>query len=591
MAISLDSEKGGIPLYNSTSRSQFNYKWFAIKLAVVSLSVVGLFYHQLNLTIWSDPSDPHHPDHLCPLVDKVDPSEYLYSPGTLQKILHDAKYHNESRERLLNAVRVPTQGYDDLIDPREADSLDDLFKREPRWSPFADFHKYLEETFPLVHENLRFDKVNKLGLVYTWEGTDKLKKPILLTAHYDVVPIQPDTLDKWTFPPFEGGFDGKYLYGRGVSDCKNLLVGLLETVELLLSEKRFTPERTIVLAFGYDEESNGQGAFEISKFLLEKYGPDSFLQLVDEGTNGFETIEGTKFILPATGEKGHVDSIISLFTPGGHLSIPPDHTAIGLLSKLISNIEDEQFPSLLTNANPVLNQLQCVAEHSTSIDKSLKRDILKSHLDINANKKVIEYLSQDLASKYIITTSQAFDIINGGVKLNALPESASVLLNHRVAIEELVSSTAEKVLHQIEDFAAKYNLGVIFQGKEVVPPTPKGYFNYTLRGSLEPAPVTPNDGQIWNLFGGSLRYLYEDLVFPDDNDTFVFAPFLSTGNTDTHSYWDLTRNIFRYEPGLPTPNSNIHSVDEKMTFDGHFHVIAFYYYYLQVIDKLKEAPK
>ncbi|KAF7999535.1 hypothetical protein HF325_006211 [Metschnikowia pulcherrima] len=81
----------------------------------------------------------------------------------------------------------------------------------------------------------------------------------MLTAHYDVVPVQPETLNQWTFPPFDGAYDGRYVYGRGVSDCKDLLVGLLETVELLLSEDRFAPQRTIVLAFGYDEEAAGRG--------------------------------------------------------------------------------------------------------------------------------------------------------------------------------------------------------------------------------------------------------------------------------------------------------------------------------------------
>lgn len=569
-----------LPVHNGTAKRQSRLPL----LVAIGLAALGLTY--FSATSFSAlPLKPDNPDSFCPIVKKIDPTEYVYSLDTIDKILHDEEFKNASRQKLLNAVKVPTQVYDNFVDPAEADSLEDLYKVEPRWKPFEKFHTYLEETFPAVYKHLKFEKVNKLGLVYTWQGTNSTKKPILLTAHYDVVPIQEDTLDQWTFPPFEGGYDGTYLYGRGVSDCKNLLIGLLETIELLLSEGKFTPERTIVLAFGYDEESWGRGAAAISRHLTDRYGKDSFFQIIDEGNSGFDEIEGRKFILPATAEKGHLDSVIHLYTPGGHSSIPPDHTLIGILSRLITKIEDVQYEPILTNANPVLTYLQCLAEHSPTIDKTLKSDILRAQFDVKSNQRVIEYFSQDLASKYLITTSQAADIIAGGVKSNALPEHVLVLVNQRIAVEESVASVSDKILDQVKEVAKKYDLGVLFNGDEIIEPTAKGHFEYNVTGPLEPAPVTPTQDGVWDLFGGSLRYLYEELLFPESNDEFVFAPYLSTGNTDTKSYWDLSRNIFRYEPGLPYPDGHIHSIDERLIAEGHFPIIAFYYYYLQVVDK------
>lgn len=529
-----------------------------------------------------------NPDSLCPIVDKVDPKDFIYESDTLDKILHDEGFRNASMEKLLESVRYPTQIYDDMINPNSAETLEELYKLEPRWKEMEKFHGYLKEAFPLVHKHLKLEKVNKFALVYTWEGSDPSKKPILLTAHYDVVPVQEETLDQWKYPPFTGGFDGKYLYGRGVSDCKDLLIGLMETIELLLTEGKFDPKRTIILGFGYDEEALGTGAFEISKHLISKYGPDSLFQIIDEGDSGITEYEGNKYILPATGEKGHLDSIIELYTPGGHSSIPPAHTSIGLLSKLISEIEDKEFESIISNNNPVLNQLQCVAEHSKTVDAELKKNILKAHLDVNANSKLLDFLTKDLESKYLVTTSQAVDIIHGGVKSNALPEHVSVLINHRIAIEESVASTGQKVVDQIVDFAKRYHLGVVYDGDVLIEKTKKGYFNYSLVEPLEPAPVTPMGDEIWNVYGGSLRYLYEDLVFPDSKETYIFAPYISTGNTDTKSYWDLTRNIFRYAPGLETPHGNIHSINERLNFEGHPLIIAFYYYYLQIVDQLAD---
>lgn len=528
--------------------------------------------------------EPHEPNSLCPIVPKIDPSDVLHNPDTINYILSDKSFHTSVRKKLLNAVKIPTEIFDGMENPQSVKSLKELYELDPRWKPFEKFHDYLEKTYPLVHKHLQLKKINKFGLVYTWKGNDTSKKPIMLTAHQDVVPVPHETIDQWTFPPFEGGFDGKYLYGRGVSDCKNLLIALMGTIELLLEEDKFKPQRTIILAFGYDEEAAGKGAEEISDYLVNKYGPDSILQIIDEGDEGYQEIEGVKLVLPATGEKGHLNSVIDLFTPGGHLSVPPRHTSIGIMSQLITKIEDKEFSPILTNNNPVLGQLYCLAEHSKILNKSIKRDILKAQIDQNANQRVVEYLSKDAETKYLITTSQAVDIIEGGVKSNALPEHVSVVVNSRIAVEENVNTVVSKLKADILTIADKFNLGLIIDNQEIIEPTEHGYFNYSLIESLEPAPVSPINGESWNIFGGSLRYLYEDLIFPDSNDTFIVAPFLSTGNTDTKSYWDLTRNIYRYQPSIATKNSNIHSIDEKLDFEGHFHIIAFYYYYLQLVD-------
>jgi Gly-Xaa carboxypeptidase len=51
----------------------------------------------------------------------------------------------------------------------------------------------------------------------------------------------------------------------------------------LLGQK-FKPRRTIVLAFGIDEESAGtEGAGKIAEYLEKTYGKDSFSFLLDEG--------------------------------------------------------------------------------------------------------------------------------------------------------------------------------------------------------------------------------------------------------------------------------------------------------------------
>lgn len=45
----------------------------------------------------------------------------------------------------------------------------------------------------------------------------------------DVVPVEPETVDQWTYPPYSGHYYGKVIWGRGSSDAddKNALIGIL----------------------------------------------------------------------------------------------------------------------------------------------------------------------------------------------------------------------------------------------------------------------------------------------------------------------------------------------------------------------------
>ncbi len=100
----------------------------------------------------------------------------------------------------------------------------------------------------------------------------------------DVVPVLKETEYQWEEGPFSGTFDGEYIWGRGSSDDKSTVTAVMAAVELLL-EAGIKPTRTVVLAFGHDEERGGmRGAPAIRDWLLEKYGKDSMAMLVDEGS-------------------------------------------------------------------------------------------------------------------------------------------------------------------------------------------------------------------------------------------------------------------------------------------------------------------
>lgn len=209
----------------------------------------------------------------CSQPDPLFPSNDDNALKEMYDLLSTEEFKKASIARHSGAVKFPTESFDDLGPVGE----------DKRWDTRFALHDYLADIFPRIHKSLKMEKVNTFGLVYTWQGSDDTLKPLILMAHQDVVPVPEETVDAWTHPPFSGYYDGKYIWGRGSSDCKNQLIAEMEAIELFL-EAGFEPKRTIILSLGFDEEiSGGQGAGHLAPFLHERYGDDGIAAIVDEG--------------------------------------------------------------------------------------------------------------------------------------------------------------------------------------------------------------------------------------------------------------------------------------------------------------------
>lgn len=167
--------------------------------------------------------------------------------------LDDDKYATLAGDRLSRAVQQRTESFDAFIY---------LEANDPALDKHYAFADWLKSEYPQVFGKLEHEVVNYHGHLLTWQGSNKDLQPIVLMAHTDTVPVINETLDQWTYPPFEGkvapgkGLSGKeetYIWGRGASDCKNSLLGIFGAVEKLVQEG-FEPERTILIASGFDEE-------------------------------------------------------------------------------------------------------------------------------------------------------------------------------------------------------------------------------------------------------------------------------------------------------------------------------------------------
>ncbi|GAA6016815.1 hypothetical protein JCM10207_003261 [Rhodosporidiobolus poonsookiae] len=472
----------------------------------------------------------------------------------------DKEYVQKAVERLQGAVRIRTESFDDMGTPDD----------DARFDAFADLHKYLEETYPRVYETFEVEKVQKYGLLLTWKGKEAKLKPVVLMAHQDTVPVLPASLNRWTYPPFDATYDKDgWIWGRGVADDKNMLIGILSAFDKLI-EDGFEPSRTIILSSGFDEEiGGGRSAAYLAKTLEDRYGQDGVALVLDEGFSGIQQAYGKTFAAFGVAEKGAVSVNLEVLTPGGHSSVPRGkHTGIGIISRLLVALEDHPDTPHLDEGTPLLQYLQCAAQYG-DVPRDLKKKIQNPRKWKQLGYELAE--NDDLARAFLSTT-QAEDLIQGGVKINALPEYVKASVNYRIDFLSSVNVTLQHISSVLEPVVRSLNLTFDAYGSASHADNNVVRLSVVGKSEIEPAPITPTEGPAWDLTAGTARH-----VWPES----IAVPTGMQANTDTKHYWNLTKNIYRFVPGSLELIQNFHTVDEKIRWDAHVGGIRFFYKLLQ----------
>ena len=441
-----------------------------------------------------------------------------------------------AQEHLSQAIRIKTISHEN--------------EKETDWQEFEKFHKFLEEAYPLVHKNLTVEKVSDASLLFYWRGSDESLDPIAFLAHQDVVPVTKGTENDWEHPAFDGFNDGEFIWGRGALDMKNHLICLMESVEALL-EEGYQPTRSVYLCFGHNEEivsGGNNGAKELAKTLEERgVHLDS---VVDEG--GAMLNAKVKGILDAnlTGigvaEKGYADFRITLKAKGGHSSQPPKHTAIGMLSKKVINLEKHQFKAkLLPFVNNLFND---VGKRTSYLGRLVFCNLwlLKPLL--------LKVMTMIPPSASLVRTTTAVTMSNGSPAANVLPQKASVTVNFRI----MPGETIEDVRRHIEKYMGGDDVEIEFiKGKE-------------------PSLVSPTDTRAFD----TLRRL--SVAIDDKN---IVAPYLVMGGTDAYNYENVCSNIYRFAPFTVDTALLLttHSTNERIPVSQLEQGITFFKRYIRIM--------
>jgi len=273
---------------------------------------------------------------------------------------------------------------------------------------------------------------------------------------------------------------------------------------------------------------------------------------------------------------------IEVSTPGGHSSVPPKHTGIGILSAAVVAIEDNpHIPALLRSGTPFVS-LQCVAEYGPNMPPEFRKLAKEAITDDEALVKLKEaFLGFMDEAEPTLSTTQAVDIVSGGVKVNALPEKATAIVNHRIAEHSSVEDVQEHLTAVLAPIAKRFSLSLNAFGKNITTGSDIFKGSITLSDAfgtaLQPSPVTPvRDSAPFDILAGTIKATFENSTLWKPKQV-VVAPTLAIGNTDTKFYWNLTRHIFRYAHiGEGDAYNGAHTVNEATKADSVVEEVRFF---------------
>lgn len=410
-------------------------------------------------------------------------------------------------------------------------------------TPFINFRKFLETTYPLVHQKLEREIVSNYAYIYKWQGKDAILKPSILMAHQDVVPIEETTRSMWTIDPFAGTIKDGYICGRGTTDDKINLISILESAEKLLKED-YQPERTVYFVFGHDEEIGGKnGAVKIAELFQQRNIKADMI--IDEG--GILTKEKVPGLskpvaLIGTAEKGYLSLELSVNKKGGHSSQPEKETAIDILSKAIVQIQTHPFEARFVEATNDLMKF-IGPEMSFPSNMAFANPWLFKSL-------IIKDYSKSGTGNAMIRTTGVATIINSGIKDNVVPTLATAVVNFRL----LPGDSASFVMNKVRE--------IINDNRVIIKPYDDNI--------SEASATTSTSGTAYRKVDSIVKKSYSGVLS---------APFLLIGATDSRHFTEVSDNIIKFSPMMDP--IGFHGIDERVSLESYQHSLWFFEQFLR----------
>lgn len=400
------------------------------------------------------------------------------------------------------------------------------------FSPFDRLHTLIRRSYPNIMRLGSFELIGHAVLI-SIPGSDPALRPCLYMAHQDVVPVVAGTEKDWRYDAFSGAVAEGYIWGRGTLDIKNMVFGILEAAEYLLSRgQRF--RRTAYLAFGDDEETLNLGAKAIAETLESRGVRLEFL--LDEGGGKIEDgaifgAAGTTVSVVSLMEKGYADLELSVESAGGHSSRPFGGSSLEHLAKAITAITDSPFPVRLPQ--PMVAAFEALAPFIT--EEPLK-SLVK---DVRGNADAIAACCAGRRDSFpYVTTTIAPTVIEGGSSAcNVLPQNMRAVINFRLN----EGDTAESVLAHCREAVGE------------------GPVSMRYLQANDPSAVARSDGDGYHLLIEAMRGFFPELLF---------VPAMTVGASDARRYERICDCCLRCSPFLTDAEEmsrGVHGTNERLS--------------------------
>jgi carboxypeptidase PM20D1 len=410
---------------------------------------------------------------------------------------------------------------------------------ENRIEEWRKLQAWLQSTYPAAHKAMKREVLSSGTLVYEWTGSDPKLPAIIVMAHQDVVPVTAGTEKDWKYPPFAGEIAESAVWGRGTVDDKGALIGLFEALDAL-ARSGFTPKRTVYLVSGHDEEVGGTGATAAAALLAARNVKALFT--IDEGSAVIldaPVINGPAIMI-GIAEKGYATLQLTAKAAGGHSSMPPKDTGVVNLAKAILAIHSKPFP--LELRGPGADSIASLGAQKGGFARVA---MANGWLFGSMVKKQAASTPSGAA---LFHTTIAPTMLQGSPKENVLPQSASALINYRIA----PWNSSADVMARAKSAVGKLPVELSW----VKPPR-------------EPSRVSSTTSQGWKLVAAAARV---------DAPDAALAPYLVVGGTDSRKFEGISADVYRFMPMHFTIKSAtmIHGTNEHMTTDSLRRMIDFY---------------
>lgn len=282
------------------------------------------------------------------------------------------------------------------------------------------------------------------NLVARLKGSGK-RRPLLLMAHTDVVPVQKE---KWPLDPFGAVLKDGYIWGRGTRDDKDKLAANL-MVMLLAKRSGVVPDRDLIFLAESAEEADSSGV-GIDYMVGQHFDEIDAEFCLTEG--GGATIENGRVTVNTIQTTEKVPRRARLIATGtsGHGSVPRVDNALIHLSEAVVKVGTWETPMRLNDTT------RTYFEKLASISPPDKAARYNALLNPRTAAAVQKYLAENEPSRYsMLRTSVVPTILKAGIGLNVIPSQAEATLDIRMLPDEDPARFFEEMKKLIADPAVR----------------------------------------------------------------------------------------------------------------------------------------